>query len=113
MRIIEKGHIYALKNKSGTEQILTFIKSLPENDISNHDGVLCQEVLRALIDRVLDLNNQVPCSANIDIISHLRECLILFETRAFQRTLEKAYAKTGLNIEQLPTLKNGHIFDPR
>lgn len=110
MRIIEQGHIYALETKEGNEQLLTFVKSLPEDSSSNHDGVLCQEVIRALIDRVLDLNSQVPCHENIDIIERLRECLILFERRAFSRTLAKSYAKTGLNVEELPTQKNGHFF---
>lgn len=113
MRVVARGHVYALKTQAGIEQFLTFVKSLPEGDPGNHDGVLCQEVLRALIDRVLDLNAQVPCSENIDIINNFRECLILFEERAFRHSLRKSYALTGLHVEQLPTEPNGHVFDPR
>lgn len=111
MRVIEKGHIYALSTHDGEEQILKFVKSLPENNPNNHDGVLCQEVLRALIDRIIDLNTQVPCHENIDIINKLRDCLLLFEQRAFRNTLKKSYKKSGLHIEQLPTKENGHFFD--
>ncbi len=109
MRVIERGHIYELANKGEGTQLLTFIKNLPENGV-NHDGVQCQEVLRALIDRVLDLNSQLPCHENIDIISHLRSALILFEKRAVQRMLEKSYKLIGKKVEELPVKENGHIF---
>lgn len=111
MQVIQQGHIYELANKHEGVQTLTFFKDLPHDAIDNHDGVLCQEVLRALIDRVIDLNTQVPCHENIDIITKLRECLILFETRAYKRMLDKVYSKTGWNVEEVPTEKNGHIVE--
>lgn len=111
LRVIEHGHVYGLQTHDGKEQVLTFVKSLPDGAASNHDGVLCQEVLRALIDRVLDLNAQKPCHENIEIINNLRETLLLFEQRAFRNTLNKSYAKIGKHIEQLPTKSNGHLFD--
>jgi hypothetical protein len=111
MKVLERGHTYELKNKHEGSQVLTFFKDLPHDDHDNHDGVLCQEVLRALIDRVIDLNTQVPCHENIDIITKLRETLILFETRAYKRMLEKSYAKMGQNVEEIETEKNGHIVD--
>lgn len=113
MYIIEPGHIYDLENRNNGVQRLTFIKNLPEDSLSNHDGVSCQEVLRALIDRVLELNRQVPCHENIEIINKLRECIVLFETRAVSRMLTKSYSKTGKCIEELPVESNGHIFDIR
>jgi hypothetical protein len=113
VRVIEQGHIYGLQNQGGGEQVLKFVKSLPEDDPTNHDGTLCQEVLRALVNRVLDLNSQKPHHNNIEIITKLRECLLLFESRAFEETVKKSYAKTGLYIEQLPTEGNGHLYDPR
>lgn len=112
MRIVERGHIYALATHGGSEQLLTFVKSLPDGADDNHDGVLCQEPLRAVIDRVLDLNSQAPCHENVEIVEHLREALILFEQRAFRRTLGKSYALTGQHIEQLPTKANGHLYEP-
>ncbi len=110
-RIIEFGHIYALANKHNGEQILTFFKDLPHGDPANHDGVLCQEVLRALIDRVDDLQSQRPCHETTDILIKLREVLVLFEVRAARGTLEKSYAKVGLHVEELPVHPNGHVFD--
>lgn len=110
MIIVEIGHIYDLYTKQGKFQRLTFFRDLPHNR-EGHDGVLCQEVIRALIDRVITLNNQKPCHESVDIIIKLREVLILFETRAARGTLEKSYAKIGKFVEELPTLQNGHIFD--
>ena len=111
MQIKQPGHVYSLANKHAGEQTLLFFKDLPVGDLNNHDGVLCQEVLRALIDRVNFLQTTLPCHENVEIATKLRECLVLFETRAARRTLEKSYAKTGLNIEQLPVHENGHVFD--
>lgn len=110
MKIVQDGHIYELNNKLTGVQTLTFFKDLPSNQPS-HDGVLCQEVLRALIDRMLDLWTQKPCHESTEIVQKLRECLVLFETRAARGTLEKSYSKTGLHVEQLPVLANGHVFN--
>jgi hypothetical protein len=54
MRVITPGHEYELKNKINGHQTLIFYKDLPKN-IIGHDGVLCQEVIRVLIDRYLEL----------------------------------------------------------
>lgn len=109
MRVIERGHIYELDNKTKGVQRLEFFKDLPEDD-PGHDGVLCQEVLRALIDRVIDLNIQKPCHENVEIVNGLREMLLLFEQRAFRGTVSKSYSKCGLHVEQLPVRHNGHLF---
>lgn len=63
MKVIQKGHLYELRNKKKGTQTLTFFKDLPHDD-SGHDGVLCQEVIRALLDRVIELGNQKPCHRN-------------------------------------------------
>jgi hypothetical protein len=110
MKTIERAHIYELENKHEGVQRLVFFKDLPA-DSAWHDGVLCQEVLRALIDRMLDLWAQRPCHESTEIIQKLRECLVLFETRAARGTLEKSYAKVGQHVEQLPVKANGHVFD--
>jgi hypothetical protein len=111
MKTIELGHIYELNNKHQGTQKLVFFKDLPEGDENNHDGVLCQEVIRVLINRYIELYVQKPCEETNLIILKLREVLILGEKRAFANSLEKAYAKSGQNVESLPTQKNGHIFD--
>lgn len=109
MIVIVPGHTYDLANKENGHQRLQFFKDLPHSE-EKVDGVLCQEVLRALIDRVLELNSQKPCHENIDIINGLRHILILFETRAARGTMEKCYSRIGVNVEELPVNKNGHIF---
>jgi hypothetical protein len=110
MKIIEDSHIYELDNKYEGVQRLIFFKDLPHSE-EGHDGVLCQEVLRALIDRMVSLWSQKPCHESTEIVQKLRECLVLFETRAARGTLEKSYAKVGLHVDQLPVKENGHIFN--
>lgn len=110
MDVVLHGHTYDLKNKRSGTQRLQFFKDLPTSE-PEVDGVLCQEVIRALVDRYLELFNQKPCSETMKIIQYLRKCLILAEKRAFGNTLDKAYAKSGLNVEQLPVKENGHLFD--
>lgn len=110
MEVVEKGHVYRLANKQAGGQMLTFFKDLPQSE-AVHDGVLCQEVLRVLIDRMLELWQQKPCHESTEIIQKMRECLVLFEVRAARGTLEKSYQKCGRHIEQLPTFENGHVFE--
>lgn len=87
MRIIAPGHKYALKNMDGGgEQVLTFVRRIPKEDA--HRGVLLQEVIRVLIDRVFFLYGQVPCDEDTQILTKLRECLVLLETRASRRSIE-------------------------
>ena len=113
MKTIQRGHVYDLANKGRGTQRLTFVKSLPEGAKDNHDGVMGQEVIRALIDRELELFAQAPCQETMDIIIKHREILKLYEKRAFGNTLDKSYKLTGKHVEQLPVSKrNGHIYDP-
>ncbi len=107
MKVLEPGHIYQLEGKNGTIQTLTFFKDIPTDDYPDcHDGILCQEVLRALIDRIIYLNNQVPCEESEEILGHLRQCLYLFEIRAARRFLEKNFD----TIEKLPVDERGHVL---
>lgn len=90
--------------------MLRFFRDLPE-DGCGHDGVLCQEVLRVLLDRVHCLHVQDPCHENVEVVRHLRGALVQFEQRAARRTLEKSYRRTGLHVEELSVRGNGHVFD--
>lgn len=110
MKCLEKGHIYQLENKVSGLQLLTFFKDLPQSG-EGHDGVLNQEVIRALLDRNRELYLQKPCNETHEIIMLLERVIVLAETRAFKLTLEKAYSKVGLKVDQLPVQRNGHIFD--
>jgi hypothetical protein len=94
MRILDPGHTYWLNlldieadQRHGTET-LHFVKRqgprYPGNR-SHYPGTNCQEVIRALIDRVKYLHSQVPDPHNQPIMHHLREALWLFESRAAER----------------------------
>lgn len=106
MEVLEPGHTYKLQNKHNGYQIIQFVKdNLGFQQSDSHDGILCQELLRVLIDRVNFLNEQVCCHENIEILRNLKECIILFEKRALARKLEKL-----TYIHQCPTGIDGHIF---
>ncbi len=113
MRTLDPGHRYWLEmldvegdKRQGTE-MLTFVKRqgprYPGN-LSHYPGTNCQEVIRALIDRVTFLNNQIPDPRNRPIIQHLREALWLFESRAAERYGRVLPSLHDLEaIEQEPT----------
>ena len=94
MKTIDPGHIYALDmldiavDEPQSTEMLVFVKRegarYPGN-VSPHPGTNCQEVMRALIDRVKFLNRQAPDPRNQPVIQHLREALWLFESRAAER----------------------------
>jgi hypothetical protein len=93
LKTLDPGHIYALdmldidSDERQSMEMLTFVKRqgarYPGN-VSHYPGTNCQEVIRALIDRIKFLDGQVPDSRNQPIIRHLRETLWLFESRAAQ-----------------------------
>lgn len=94
MKTLDPGHTYWLNvldieadQRHGTE-LLRFVKRegprYPGN-LSHYPGTNCQEVIRALIDRVKYLHSQAPDPHNERIIHHLREALWRFESRAAER----------------------------
>lgn len=94
VKTIDPGHIYMLDvldieaDHPQSTEMLIFVKRqgpLYPGNISHFPGTNCQEVLRALIDRVQFLDGQIPDSRNPLILRHLRETLWLFESRAAQR----------------------------
>lgn len=104
MRVVEPGHIYELAHLDGEgTSTLTFVSRAPLHE--PHEGVVNQEVLRALIDRVHFLNEEVPWEGNAEIIKHLRMALALHEARAFLRHVEKGH----IHPETLPIGKDGHM----
>lgn len=88
MNVIEPGHVYDLETFSGGEFVrLTFLNRGPAKN--DHNGTLNQEVLRALIDRVIYLNMEESWPLNKEIVYHLRMALVLHEARALIRKVEK------------------------
>ena len=114
MEIIDPGHKFLLEGYDGGEpQMLVFMKregtGYPLN-VGHHSGTNCQEVIRALIERVKYLQHQVACDENEQIIQHLREALRLFEKRAAQRRGQILPRLVLEDFELLPTCaKCGHI----
>ncbi len=87
MKVKEPGHIYELASlDGGKKQRLKFVKRVgknyPFNELPEHPGTNCQEVLRVLIDRCEYLNTQKACAETESIISLLKTALLLFELRA-------------------------------
>lgn len=134
MKTLDEGHVYKLKGLSGYEQTLTFLKRSTAKVQYTREwpGLLCQEVLRALIARVLFLKKQEPCTETDDILHHLRQALFLFEVRAYRRKANAVNRKGGKHddserprpwrelpyadvpfgpdkIETYPTGEDGHI----
>jgi hypothetical protein len=103
MKVLYPGHRYALINlKERTETHLQFAQDEPHHEVIA--GPSCQEVLRAVIDRVEYLDAELPWSGNAAIIQHLREAIAGFEARALIRKAEK-----GLAVEKLPVGDDGHL----
>lgn len=112
MRVLDPGHEYKLDVFDGAgAQFLRFMKRIghgyPGNTGMSHAGTNCQEVIRALIDRVKYLHGQIPHEQNGVIIDALRTALLAFEVRAAERH-GRAFVPT-ITIEHEPTcLKCGH-----
>lgn len=95
MRVLDSGHVYFVENVDGSgEQQIEFVRRrdgkgelLPDEQRS--EGILCQELLRVLIDRTLYLYAEAPCEEDTEIIEALRLALTRFETRAARRSIEK------------------------
>lgn len=107
MRVLDAGHRYALANlETGGETVLQFYKDPALHDGQGYEGPSCQEVLRAVIDRVQELDRERHWAGNASIIYDLRHAIAGFEARAVLRRVEK----DGLAIELLPLAKDGHIL---
>jgi len=112
MIVTDPGHAYLLTTYDGEgHKPLVFMKregpGFPGN-VGHYPGTNCQEVLRALIDRVKYLDGQVPCEENVEILTNLRSALVWFEARAARRHgLEVSYL---VEIEDVPTCSTcGHV----
>jgi hypothetical protein len=116
MRSLDRGHKFELASYDGGEpQVLTFLKrdnppsKYPGNK-GHYPGTNIQEVLRAIIDRVKYLDNQVPCAENKIIINLFRMGLYWLEARAARHHGRELQAITADYIEFVPTCKTcGHV----
>lgn len=86
MKVIDPGHVYLIEALEGGEpQTIHFVKRKGPNYPGNTDtadGPITQEFLRAILDRMIYMNNQGSCAETDIIISNLRTALMMFEVRA-------------------------------
>lgn len=87
MKALDPGHRYELACLDlGAPGTIQFVKRIgygyPGNTGNPCPGTNCQEVLRALIDRCLYLNGQIPCAETEVAIALMKAALLQFEVRA-------------------------------
>lgn len=113
MKVLDQGHHYELDSfDGGKPQYIRFMKRIgekyPHNIGPAYPGTNCQDVLRALIDRVEYLDWQIPHLQNEVILGALRDALTAFEVRAAERHGRELFLSTI--IEHEPTCRRcGHI----
>jgi hypothetical protein len=136
MKVVDPGHVYDLDWLDGDALTLTiepahadrivklelspsfvqnrlfFVKregkGYPGN-VGHHPGTNIQEVIRALVDRVKYLDQQVPHENNIVILAHLRLIIFYLEERAAQRHGRELLINIDTpDIEELPTCSACH-----
>lgn len=113
MMVLDPGHLYMLAWLDGNPSeamrsgpdVLQFVKRVgeqyPGNEYS-HPGTTIQEVLRACIDRIEYLDQQVPHTNNGYAIQDLRSAINWLEQRAAERH-GRRWQPPMVAIELLPT----------
>jgi hypothetical protein len=115
VEILDPGHLYALRSlDNGPERRLRFAKRIgeryPGNTGEPYAGTNCQEVIRALIDRMRYLNGQIPCVETETAIGLLQAALVLFEVRAKRVKGKTLDMPTIATLEAAcPCRKCGHV----
>lgn len=93
MKVLDPGHQYELSTldrflQHEPDQVLTFVKregsGYPGN-VGHYSGTTTQEVLRALINRAIYVNNQLPCAETMESIDLMKRIIYIYEIRAAQR----------------------------
>jgi len=115
MKVLDPGHLYQLTCLDGDHtEFLQFVKRVgehyPGNVSPGYAGTICQEVLRALIDRTRYLHRQIPCVETEAIVGLLSAALVLFEIRA-KRVKGKNLVASVDQIERGPICPQcGHVL---
>jgi hypothetical protein len=116
MIVVDPGHAYGLAElDSGRDsmQLLKFVKREGEGypgNVGHYPGTQIQEVLRACIDRIKYVDNQIPHLANKAVLQNLRITLHCLEIRAAERHGKILRLSTYDDIELLPVGENGHLL---
>lgn len=116
MRVIDPGHTYELNHLDGTgKTILRFVMREGENfpgNVGTQEGPIIQEVLRAVIDRLLYVDKQKHFAENDKALSCLRWAFFWLEERAKQVRGEALSFGVSFteHIERIPACREcGHI----
>lgn len=118
MKVLDSGHRYLLDVLDGLPDSsidLVFVKrddppeKYPGNE-GHHPGTIMQEVIRALIDRLEYVNNQIPCAETEAVLALMQTSLLLLEQRA-NRTHGRTLGAENLHmLASIPTCQGcGHI----
>lgn len=117
MRVLDPGHRYELNILDGINENthpLQFVKRLGEHypgNITTSPGVTIQEVLRACIDRLYYVNNQIRCPESEAAIYNLRMAIYNLEVRAKRVKKKTLNITTIKEIETISTcITCGHIM---
>ncbi len=119
MKIIESGHTYLAEGVSNApNQLIEFVmnrgEKYPGNTGDPHSGILCQELIRILIDRTSYLNNQGSCMETEHALAALRSALAWFEVRAARCRGDKIDLPHADDLERQHICKVcGHNFCTR
>lgn len=108
MRIIVPGHEYLAEGSSDAEpQRIKFILNCgvkyPGNQGEPHRGILCQELMRILIDRMSYLNDQGSCAETEHALSAVRQALGWMEVRAARCRGDTIDLPHATSLEYSPT----------
>jgi hypothetical protein len=112
--IIDPGHSYLMDQLDSQEKArIDFVKregvKYPGN-VGHHPGIIVQENLRVLIDRLEYVNNQIWYPENDIVIDNLRMNIWLLESRA-KKTRKEFLDASRFCIEKLNTCRTcGHIL---
>lgn len=86
MKIIDPGHRYLIESvNGGPSQEIFFVKREGHNypgNVGTQEGPITQDFLRAILDRCVYMNNQIPCAETEAVIASLRTAIMMFEIRA-------------------------------
>lgn len=118
MKVVDPGHYYLLEQLDAFphpyRQPLVFVKRVgdgyPGNEPPPYSGTNMQEVLRALIDRIKYLDNQIHDPRNNQVLYYLRGSIFELEMRAAERHGRMLPLFDMEQIENIPTCVDcGHI----
>lgn len=118
MKVLDAGHEYELDVLDGgpfsTPKYLRFVKREGEQypgNVGHYSGTTIQEVLRACIDRLKYVDNQVPDLVNRLVIGLLRQAIWYLEERAHRRHgIKMTFIEKESEIESMPVNSHGHLW---